>query len=372
MSGDIENRRPFLDDGEIVGTPSIATSIATSMPEASVRTLITNAPHPAARGPVGWRGFARGVTQSFIGQASMLSLVSTDEEYEGTMKSWGFTALMFGLFTAHFLFGACVYHFVAGWPIVNALYFSAITITTVGYGDLEPESSAMMTFQIVYIFISITLISFAIGTVAANMVGDVTVSHNTLIGLAIGQILIFLLLGAAFFSAMENWSFLQALYFSTVTLSSVGYGDLVPSHPLTKSVCMLYAVIGVIMTSNVIGQVTSEIVGRKQAADRKMFYRKALTLERIIAIDLDNSGSVSELEFLLYMLEKTKLVSREDLENIQGTFRFFDKNGDGVLSIADLKLMNNQELSDVKEYSNKLSAIPKGIKPPFSGSPAAA
>ncbi|MBN2236168.1 MAG: two pore domain potassium channel family protein, partial [Bacteroidales bacterium] len=32
--------------------------------------------------------------------------------------------------------GTIVYHFVEGWKWLDAFYFSAITLTTVGYGDL--------------------------------------------------------------------------------------------------------------------------------------------------------------------------------------------------------------------------------------------
>jgi len=37
----------------------------------------------------------------------------------------------------------------------------------------------------------------------------------------------------------ENLSFFNALYFSIVTQSTVGYGDLVPTNVLTKSITML-------------------------------------------------------------------------------------------------------------------------------------
>lgn len=50
-----------------------------------------------------------------------------------------------------------------------------------------------------------------------------------------------LLAGALVFSKVENWSFLDALYFATVTATTVGYGDLTPTHTLSKILTMVYA-----------------------------------------------------------------------------------------------------------------------------------
>ena len=43
----------------------------------------------------------------------------------------------------------------------------------------------------------------------------------------------------------RNISFLESLYFSIITLSTVGYGDLVPSSPLVRAISSLQIVIGV-------------------------------------------------------------------------------------------------------------------------------
>ncbi|MBN1651971.1 MAG: two pore domain potassium channel family protein, partial [Bacteroidales bacterium] len=50
------------------------------------------------------------------------------------------------------------YHFVEGWKWLDAFYFSAITLTTVGYGDLAPQTDAGKIFTVVYIFIGIGII----------------------------------------------------------------------------------------------------------------------------------------------------------------------------------------------------------------------
>lgn len=42
------------------------------------------------------------------------------------------------------------------------------------------------------------------------------------------------LFGATIFRWLEGWNWLDAIYFSVVSLTTVGYGDLTPTEPLTK------------------------------------------------------------------------------------------------------------------------------------------
>ena len=71
-----------------------------------------------------------------------------------------------------------------------------------------------------------------------------------------------LMFGTVSFSLLEGWSLRDALYFSVQTLSTVGYGDLVPSHPASKLLCCVYILIGVSLISASLGAV----LGRMQAA----------------------------------------------------------------------------------------------------------
>jgi voltage-gated potassium channel len=47
--------------------------------------------------------------------------------------------------------GTVVFRWLEGWSIINSLYFSVVTLATVGYGDLHPTTDAAKLFTIVYI-----------------------------------------------------------------------------------------------------------------------------------------------------------------------------------------------------------------------------
>jgi voltage-gated potassium channel len=58
------------------------------------------------------------------------------------------------------------YSLQEGWSIVDALYFSVTTLTTVGLGDLAPTTTVGKLFTVFYIFAGLSLVLGFIDTVA--------------------------------------------------------------------------------------------------------------------------------------------------------------------------------------------------------------
>ncbi len=57
--------------------------------------------------------------------------------------------------------GTAFYMVVEGWAIVDAVYFCAMSLATVGYGDVVPETDAGKLFTTVYVLVGIgILVSF--------------------------------------------------------------------------------------------------------------------------------------------------------------------------------------------------------------------
>jgi voltage-gated potassium channel len=57
--------------------------------------------------------------------------------------------------------GAAFYAIAEGWSVVDAVYFCTMSLATVGYGDVVPESAAAKLFTVVYVLVGIgILVSF--------------------------------------------------------------------------------------------------------------------------------------------------------------------------------------------------------------------
>ena len=63
--------------------------------------------------------------------------------------------------------------------------------------------------------------------------------------LILGSVAVLLAVGTVVYSVLEGWTLLDSLYFSVVTLATVGYGDLSPTTDLAKLFTIGYILTGI-------------------------------------------------------------------------------------------------------------------------------
>jgi voltage-gated potassium channel len=68
------------------------------------------------------------------------------------------------------LTGTIFYWHFEDWTIIEALYFSVVTLTTVGYGDLHPTSPETQIFTIVYILLGIGVLVALVTSIAQQYI----------------------------------------------------------------------------------------------------------------------------------------------------------------------------------------------------------
>ncbi|XP_037091526.1 TWiK family of potassium channels protein 7-like [Pollicipes pollicipes] len=61
--------------------------------------------------------------------------------------------------------------------------------------------------------------------------------------------LCYLLMGAAIFQQIEDWSYFESLYFVVISMFTIGFGDYVISDSVTMAASMAYFVFGLALTS---------------------------------------------------------------------------------------------------------------------------
>lgn len=62
--------------------------------------------------------------------------------------------------------GTILFHLLEGWSFVDAFYFSGVTLTTVGYGDLTPHTDIAKIVAVVFAFTGISIVFYALGVIA--------------------------------------------------------------------------------------------------------------------------------------------------------------------------------------------------------------
>ncbi|MCK4883993.1 MAG: two pore domain potassium channel family protein [Candidatus Diapherotrites archaeon] len=76
---------------------------------------------------------------------------------------------IFALFILLFMIGTYAYYSLENWSVVDSLYFSVTTLTTIGYGDLYPTNDASKIFTIFYVIGGISLVLYALSSIQQDL-----------------------------------------------------------------------------------------------------------------------------------------------------------------------------------------------------------
>ncbi len=81
---------------------------------------------------------------------------------------------------------------------------------------------------------------------------------------AIGAFFATLAVGTVGFHWLEDWTWIEAFYFSTYTLTTVGYGDYLPTTDTSRLCASLYMIVGVTIALAALGIVGTNYISRRE------------------------------------------------------------------------------------------------------------
>jgi voltage-gated potassium channel len=77
--------------------------------------------------------------------------------------------VLFAVF-AVIVLGTIVFHVLEGWSILDSLYVTAQTVTTVGFGDLTPRTPFGRAFAALFMMLSVGVVLYALTTTVQAIV----------------------------------------------------------------------------------------------------------------------------------------------------------------------------------------------------------
>ncbi len=88
-----------------------------------------------------------------------------DPEKRGVWRAVLLVTLLFSLIFV----SAKVFQKFEGWSFIDAIYFTVITFTTIGYGDLTPQTSVGKIFTIAFSFLGIVIVFYVVSLVGSHV-----------------------------------------------------------------------------------------------------------------------------------------------------------------------------------------------------------
>jgi len=160
------------------------------------------------------------------------------------------------------------------------------------------------------------------------------------------------------FNDFSTW--IDVIYFFTVTSLTIGYGDITPTTPTSKLFSVVYIFIAVATVGNLVGGVASWVIQKKRARFLQLLRSRELTLKDLATMDNDGDGKVSMLDYIEFMLVAMDKVDRELLDALRCQFQKLDELGTGELSKDVLKEQFVKKLKTARwklalaEYKKKI------------------
>ncbi|KAI3675814.1 hypothetical protein L1987_85410 [Smallanthus sonchifolius] len=210
--------------------------------------------------------------------------------------------------------------------IVDSIYFCIVTMTTVGYGDLLPNSTATKLLACAFVFSGMALVGLCLTRAADCLVENQEV----------------LLIKAIHLHREPN----SMELLKEMETNRVRYRCIIFSILLVILIASGTIFLTTVEKMEIVDAFYSQLLfafaelyteSRQRALVRWVLTRRT-TAADLEAADLDDDGVVGAAEFVIYKLKEMGKINQEDIALIMTEFKNLDVDESGTLSTSDIYL----------------------------------
>lgn len=246
--------------------------------------------------------------------------------------------------------------------VLDSVYFCVVTMTTVGYGDLVPNSPAAKLLASFFVFSGMALV----GTVLSKGADYLVEKQETLLIKALhmrdkvgpsdileefevnrvrykcvivtATLVVLMVVGTVFLAKVEKLSTIDAFYCVCSTITTLVYGDKSFSTKAGRIFAIFWILTSTICLAQFFLYVAEFNTERRQKELVKLVLSRRMTNVDLEEADLDNDGTVGAAEFVIYKLKEMGKINQEDVSLLLDEFECLDVDQSGTLSTTDLTL----------------------------------
>lgn len=333
-----------------------------------------------------------------------------------------------------FYIGVAIFAFsfvLAEWTLIDSIYFAIVTFTTIGYGDLVPDSYISRVFTCFFALSGVACLGIAIGVIGNNVVeaqekaveqtkkmaqsrvlnlfgssiprkssrklrvasvgepsdSDEATAVSTLdsedsnseapqpdsrksspLWQLFSRFSLVLVILVAFAICVasdpgidgDKVDIFDALYYTIITASTVGYGDFAPKTQRGRLLAIFFIPLSVGAMGHYLSSVASVIMDSRRSSFQKQMDQHELSMQDLEIMDEDGDGLVTRAEYLEFMLVAMNKVDKDFIDEIRQSFARLDTDGTGTLSKEDmvaaarLKLRTPAKKLELSQYKERL------------------
>lgn len=246
--------------------------------------------------------------------------------------------------------------------VLDSVYFCIVTMTTVGYGDLVPNSAAAKLLACAFVFSGMALIGLTLSKGADYLVekqeillikalhmhqklgpGEILkeLENNKVrykCFMMMGFLVVLFALGTTILVKVEKLGVVDAFYCVCSTVTTLGYGDKSFSTEGGRIFAIFWILTSTISLAQFLCYIAELNTEKRQKQLIKYVLTKKITNVDLEAADVDADGNVEAAEYILYKLKEMEKISQEDISILLQEFEALDVDQSGTLSPGDLRL----------------------------------